>query len=238
MENSICLSHFRCSLRKCQEHLCFRVLYKISLLSESMRRSRKQKTISPHTNRIRHVEVKVRNLRILPRKCDISLSGPIEKQLHYYIRKISSSPRIAAKKIMKKEFLMVTANKIVVRKQVKFSNVFKGRFTIRDIRKDGDHNANVIVKRDEGKDTPHSRSSRKSHDCYRLGRDISMKKDTSEAPSSVVPKWAEERILSRTLRRSQRVPSEVLFAQPDPPNLDLMFPGTSRQRNIWNSPSK
>ena len=191
-------------------------------------------------NRRQEVEVKVRNRRIVPRKCDVSLNGPIEKQLKFYIRKISSSSRIAAKKVTEKTFLIVKENKIVMQDQVKFSNISRGKYTIRDILRstDEDNNCIVLEKGGKGKAVSNKSSGGKVLARSKHGTDVSLLNDRPENQKTVVPKWAEERILSRTLRKSQRTPSDVIFAQPDPPNLDVMFPGSSVLRNIWNSPSK
>ena len=76
------------------------------------------------------------------------------------------------------------------------------------------------------------------YESYEFGEDNSLKKDLCESPIGLIPPWAEDSPLLRTLRWTQRIAPEVIFAQPDPPDLDAMFPGTPSSRNIWNSPSK
>ena len=207
----------------------------------SRRRSTRPRPSQPiRENKSQEVEVKVRNRRILPRKCDVLLTGPIERQLKYFFRKISSSSRIATKKVTGKGFLIVKANKIVMQQQAKFSNISKGKHTIRDILRGTDEDNNCIVLMKGGKGNVESTVKRrgKVKKFSTHGADGVLLNDIPENQKTVVPKWAEERVLSRTLRRSQRTPADVIFAQPDSPNLDAMFPESSGQRNIWNSPSK
>ena len=52
-----------------------------------------------------------------------------------------------------------------------------------------------------------------------------------------VPAWAEEKALKRSLRISEKVVPESIFAEPSPPNLQDIFPSTSTSRgDLYRSP--
>ena len=52
-----------------------------------------------------------------------------------------------------------------------------------------------------------------------------------------VPAWAEEKALKRSLRISEKVVPESIFAEPSPPNLQDIFPSTLTSRgDLYRSP--
>lgn len=52
-----------------------------------------------------------------------------------------------------------------------------------------------------------------------------------------VPAWAEEKALKRSMRITEKVVPESIFAEPSPPNLQDIFPSTSTSRgDLYRSP--
>ena len=68
----------------------------------------------------------------------------------------------------------------------------------------------------------------KSENAHGLHTDFHLRK---------VPAWAEEKALKRSLRISEKVVPESIFAEPSPPNLQDIFPSTSTSRgDLYRSP--
>ena len=150
---------------------------------------------------------------------------------------------MATKLMKRKTFLVVKSNEILIQ-DVELQVVPTRKYPIRDrtapAGPKGDCNNNPIIGTNSRVNITSTKLSTivDKLESYEFGEDNSLREDRSESPVRLIPPWAEDSPLLRTLRWTQRISPEVIFAQPDPPDLDAMFPGTSSSRNIWHSPSK
>ena len=178
------------------------------------------------------------------RKVEVRLNGPIETQLRIYYEEINSRPRIAAKLMTRKNFLIVKSDQIVVKQDFEPKVVLKRlKYLIKDSAASpkGDCNNNPVAEKCFlNVSQENCRKVGEKYESYKLGRDnsLQLQADSPELPRGIIPVWAEQSPLLRSLRWTKKISPEVIFAPPDSPDLDAMFPSTQSSRNIWNSPSK
>ena len=84
------------------------------------------------------------------RKVEVRLNGPIETQLRIYYEEINSRPRIAAKLMTRKNFLIVKSDQIVVKQDFEPKVVLKRlKYLIKDSAASpkGDCNNNPVAEK-------------------------------------------------------------------------------------------
>jgi len=187
--------------------------------------------------------VKLKRYKVLARRFEIKLNGSFEMQLQGIIKKVTGpgvrrNTRDRAKGInnlvINKNFVLVSENQIELQKQVKLNFASSSIFTIRNI---GDNND-----KSEKMDTNNNAIVGNKNKSVDNGQATSCRDaaDPDYTPRKV-PKWSSEPQLSRSLRSQQEISPDTIFAEQAsirPEDLAHMFPQTSQERDIWNSPPR
>ena len=187
--------------------------------------------------------VKLKRYKVLARRFDIKLNGPFEKQLQDIIKNVTGhgdrrNTRDRVKGINNlvnnKNFVLVSENQIELQKQVKLNFAPTSIFTIRNI---GDKND-----KSDKMDTNNNAIMGKKNKSVDNGQVTSCRNaaDSDYTPKKA-PKWSSEPQLSRSLRSQQEISPDTIFAEQAsirPEDLAQMFPQTSQERDIWNSPPR
>ena len=175
--------------------------------------------------------VRLKKYKVKARRCDIRLNGSIENQLRSLFQKCrghsggrNTRDRIRGginNLVNNGIFMIVSENKIELRKQVKLTFVPSSDFEIRQL--DGNNNSFV-------------ESKTQSEDISEAGCCDDSDYDEREAPE-----WSREPALSCSLMSQQEISPDTIFAEQSsirPEDLAQMFPQSAQGRDIWNSPPR
>ena len=178
--------------------------------------------------------VKLKRYKVLARRFDIKLNGPFEKQLQDIIKNVTGHGDRINNLVNNKNFVLVSENQIELQKKVKLNFAPTSIFTIRNI---GDKND-----KSDKMDTNNNAIMGKKNKSVDNGQVTSCRNaaDSDYTPRKA-PKWSSEPQLSRSLRSQQEVSPDTIFAEQasiGPEDLAQMFPQTSQERDIWNSPPR